>query len=118
MVYSTDILKDRVNVIGKPIFVEGRFGMERKDGGSIPRWANVTWAKGAKALREGAVEAYDTIMIRMRWSDRVTRESQIEWDGRRWKIESFNASKHDDTIQMTCTELRDFEETTIPPESE
>ena len=68
-------------------------------------WANVTFSKGVKAMREGAVDAYDYIMVRIRHNESVRRDSIILHDMRYWKIESFNSDYREDKIQMTCVEM-------------
>ena len=86
--------------------VEGtNFGdtTEYEDAGCV--WANVTWSKGVKALHEGALDAYDTVLIRMRWNKLVRRDSQLVYDGVTYQIQSFHADRQDNTIQITATEI-------------
>ncbi len=68
-------------------------------------WADVTWNKGVKSLREGALDAYDTVLIRMRWNPIVCRDSQLECDGKTYQIQSFHEDKYDNQIQITATEV-------------
>ena len=68
-------------------------------------WADVTWSKGVKALREGALDAYDTVLIRMRWNNIVKRDSRLQYDGVTYQIQSLHADKQDNTIQITATEV-------------
>lgn len=74
-----------------------------EDAGCV--WANVTWSKGVKALHEGALDAYDTVLIRMRWNKLVRRDSQLVYDGVTYQIQSFHADRQDNTIQITATEI-------------
>ena len=67
--------------------------------------ADVTWSKGVKALREGALDAYDTVMIRMRWNNIVKRDSLLQHEGVAYQIQSLHTDKHDNTIQITATEM-------------
>lgn len=67
--------------------------------------ASISFNRGLKAMREGALDAYDMVMIRMRWNQHVTRDSQIEHNGTRYQILSFNADRHSDTIQITAQEI-------------
>ncbi|MCD8266092.1 MAG: head-tail adaptor protein, partial [Prevotellaceae bacterium] len=66
-------------------------------------WASVTWTKGVRALQQGAVEAYDTIMVRLRYTESIHRQDRLRYDRRFWAIDSFNADKQDNTIQITAT---------------
>ena len=76
---------------------------EYEDAGCV--WANVTWSKGVKALHEGALDAYDTVLIRMLWNKLVRRDSQLVYDGVTYQIQSFHADRQDNTIQITATEI-------------
>lgn len=67
--------------------------------------ANVKYSKGTKSLREGALEAYDVLLIRMRWNAVICRTSRIVHDGRTWQIDSFNADRRANEIQLTVREL-------------
>ena len=67
--------------------------------------ADVAWNKGVKAMREGALDAYDTVMIRMRWNNIVKRDSLLQHEGVTYQIQSLHADKHDNTIQITATEM-------------
>ena len=84
---------------------EQTFGdtIEYEDAGCV--WANVTWSKGVKALHEGALDAYDTVLIRMLWNKLVRRDSQLVYDGVTYQIQSFHADRQDNTIQITATEI-------------
>ena len=67
--------------------------------------ANVTWKKGQKALNEGALDAQDTVLIRMRWNNIINRFSRLECDGVTYQIQSLHADRMEDTIQITATEI-------------
>ena len=72
--YSRDLLQERVAVAKRVAQEMGDFGMA--SGGQQYEWLNKVesdhgfwckhdWNRGTKALREGAVDAYDTVMFRM-----------------------------------------------------
>ena len=108
MGYSAGILKDKVTVLNPPPYVDsvaGRNadGVEYQEGATL--WANVTWTKGVKAMRQGALDAYDRIMVRLRWTSSVTRECRLRWRGRIFAIESFYDSYEENTVQITAIEL-------------
>ena len=108
MGYSAGILNDKVTVLTPPPYVDSAAGrnaegVECQEGATL--WANVTWNKGVKAMREGALDAYDRIMVRLRWTSSVTRECRLRWRGRIFAIESFFDSYEENSIQMTAVEL-------------
>ncbi len=67
--------------------------------------ANLTWKKGQKALNEGALDAQDTVMFRMRWNSIVTRDSRLQCEGVTYQIQSLHADRQEDTLQITATEI-------------
>jgi len=108
MAYSTSILRDRVTILTRKTATDGKFGrnsggVKFEDGSTI--WANVSWSKGVKAMREGALDAYDYILVRCRYTSELTRECRLKHEGRTYQIESFHADKHENTIQITAVEL-------------
>lgn len=68
-------------------------------------WAAEDFNRGTKAMREGAVDAYDIVMFRMDWYQGIDRWCIIRYDGTWYQITSFNANKQAKTIQMTATEM-------------
>lgn len=108
MAYSTDILKNKCTILTRSEAVDGKFGRNSAgvtytEGSTI--WCSVTWTKGAKALREGALDAYDYIMVRCRYTSELTRECRVKVDGKVYDIQSFHADKQENTIQLTAIEL-------------
>ena len=103
MAYSSGILDKRVTIKNK---VAGTtFGSTTSYQDAACVWANVTFSKGVKSLREGSLDAYDTVLIRMRWNKLVRRDSQLVYDGVTYQIQSFHADRQDNTIQITATEI-------------
>lgn len=107
MGFSSGFLRDRIQVLRR-VLPDGKFG---KAGGKPTYkkvaclWANVSWTKGMKAMREGALDAYDTVMVRTRYTCELTRDSFIGHEGKIYQIQSFNASMVDNTIQITAIEI-------------
>jgi SPP1 family predicted phage head-tail adaptor len=58
-----------------------------------------------KALREGALDSYDTVMFRMRYNSVVTRESRILYEGVTYQIQSLHADQQENIVQITATEI-------------
>ena len=103
MAYQSGFLKYRVTVQNK---VAGKgFGETTKFQDVATVWASVTFTKGMKAMHEGALDAYDTVMIRMRYNDFTTRDSLLIYDGITYQILSFHADKQENEIQITAVEL-------------
>ena len=67
--------------------------------------ANETFNKGTKSLREGALDAYDTVMFRMRYNSQVDRWCLIKYHNKWYQITSFNEDFHDNQIQITAVEM-------------
>ena len=67
--------------------------------------ANLTWKKGQKALNEGALDAQDTVMFRMRWNSIVTRDCRLQCEGVTYQIQSLHADRLENTLQITATEI-------------
>ena len=103
MAYTSGMLKYRVTILNKQ--VASGFGETTSYQPAATVWADVTWSKGAKALREGALDAYDTVLIRMRYNDVVTRDSRLQHDGVTYQIQSLHADRQANTIQITATEI-------------
>ena len=103
MGYTSGLLRYRVTILNKQ--VAARFGETTSYKSACTVWADVTWSKGVKALREGALDAYDTVLIRMRWNDIVTRDSRLQCNGVTYQIQSLHADKQENTIQITAQEM-------------
>ena len=103
MAYTSGILKYRVKILNKQ--VASGFGETTSYQPAATVWADMTWSKGSKALREGALDAYDTVMIRMRYNDIVTRDSRLQHGGVTYQIQSFYPDRQENTIQITATEI-------------
>lgn len=103
MAYSSGILNHRVTILSKVVATD--FGETTSYQPVATVWADVTWKKGQKALNEGALDAIDTVLIRMRYNKYVTRESQLVCSGVTYQIQSLHADYNDNTIQITATEI-------------
>lgn len=100
-------MNKRVTILARSEGKNSQFG--REGGKFVPVktiWAAVDWTKGKKAMQEGAIDAYDTYMVRCRFHRCLTRECRLEFDNRIFQIESFNADRQSDETQIICTELQ------------
>lgn len=68
-------------------------------------WASVTWAKGKKALNNGTLEAYDTLMVRCRCCRYLDRFCRLSIDGKVYEIATYNSDYRRNEVQITCYEL-------------
>lgn len=112
MSYSTGMMNKRVSVLSRMAASAGEFG--RGSGGqtyvvSQEVWAAIDFVRGLSALREGALDAYDTVMIRMRWNPTVTRESLLWHDGRMYEVQQLNSERQRNQMQITAQERPDLE---------
>ena len=107
MSYASGMRNRRVHIMNRKSDVDGDFGRNSAGRGyeyTTTVWAAVTFNKGAKSMREGALDAYDTVMFRMLYTKDVCRESMLVWDDRTFAIQSFNRDYQTNEIQITATE--------------
>ena len=110
MAYSTGMMNKRVTVAKRATYQSAyNFG---KNGS--PRyqilgtfWMSETFNKGMKSLREGAFDAYDTVMFRMRYNRDIDRWCLLKYNGKWYQITSFQDDYQDNQIQMLATEMVD-----------
>ncbi len=105
MGYSAGILRWRVAILKKKDSGDRAFGAKTEYEQVACVHANLTWKKGQKSLNEGALDAQDTVMFRMRWNNIVTRDCLLECEGVTYQIQSLHADRREDTIQITATEI-------------
>ena len=108
MAYSTGMMKKRVKVAKRVDSEGGDFG--RKSGGQKYTllgefWASEKFDKGMKSLREGAVDAYDIVMFRMRFNADIDRWCLIQYQGKWFQIQSCNEDYQTNEIQITAKEM-------------
>jgi len=70
-------------------------------------WGAITWSKGMRAMREGALEAYDVVMIRMRWNSLVDKDSRLTCEGKTYQILQFNSDRRENQIQITAQQTNE-----------
>jgi SPP1 family predicted phage head-tail adaptor len=108
MGYSSGMISKQVLVARRKEAEKSAFGL---DAGGVKWeavgefWASVTFQRGMRQMREGALDSYDVVMVRMRWNEHVSRESILKYDGRWYQIESFNEDYRENIIQMTAREM-------------
>ena len=81
------------------------------------RWAAEDFNKGVKAMREGALDAYDTVMFRMAYDAQIDRWCLIKYHGKWYQITSFNEDYQTNKIQITAVELANQNVNIVEPYS-
>lgn len=108
MAYSTGMLYNRVTVAKRASFTEkDNFGKKGTPKYEIigTFWMAENFDKGTKSLREGNLDAYNTVMFRCRFNNHLDRWCLLQYKGRWYQITSFNENYMENQIQMTAVEL-------------
>ena len=107
MSYSTGMLNKRIQIYQRAEEQGSTFGKSGQPKYQLlgDFWANETFSKGVKALHEGALDAYDTVMFRCRYIEQLDRWCLLQYHGKWYQITSFNEDYQENQIQMTATEL-------------
>ena len=107
--FNIGMRRRRITILNKVAPAEKAFGEKtgyRKDG-SI--YSSYEFNKGTKALREGSLDAYDSVMFRLNYSGNaaklITRESLIQFKGKIYQIMSLNADYQENKIVIRAAEL-------------
>lgn len=80
-------------------------------------WMAETFNKGVKSMREGALDAYDTVMFRCRYNANIDRWCLLKYRGKWYQITSFNEDYQENQLQMTATELANQQVSIVKPYS-
>jgi head-tail adaptor len=103
MAYQSGFLHHRVTIWNKVVATGFGDTTQWQADGTV--WANVAFSKGVKALREGTLDAYDTVIVRMRFNDIINRDSLLVHDGRTYQIQSFHRDMRENIVQITAVEM-------------
>lgn len=104
MAYNTSLLKDSIDVIepevqgARTLWYWGFHGLI----------CGVTWQKGARRLLKGDTTMYDTIMVRMRYTEQITDRCRFLWKSHYYEIESLYPDYKENTVQITAHEVSRF----------
>lgn len=107
MSYSTGMLKHQVIILNRKEATSSKWG---KDGSGVEWeqsgcvWAAVDFVRGLRTMREGALDVYGVVMVRMRWNNVINLRSRIIYEGQVYNIlgETFHAEPQDNTIQFNA----------------
>ena len=107
MAYSTGMMNKRVTVVERSADAQETFGKSGQPKYEIlgEYWMAEDFNRGVKSLREGAFDAYDTVMFRCRYIKEMDRWCLLQYQGKWYQIQSFNESFQENQIQITAVEL-------------
>ena len=107
--FTSGMRNHRITILNKVQPTEKAFGEKtgyRREGSLN---SSYEFNKGTKALREGALDAYDSVMFRLNFSGdvakKITRESLIEMGDKIYQIQSLNADHRENKIIIRATEM-------------
>lgn len=105
--YSAGMMNKRVTIARRVADQKEPFGKSGTPKYEIidDFWAAEDFNKGTKSLREGAVDAYDTVMFRMSFDSRIDRWCLIRYHGVWFQIMSLNEDFQTNKIQITAVEM-------------
>ena len=117
MSYTTGMMKYRVTVAKRYQDTQETFGKSGQPKYEIlgTFWMGETFAKGVKAMHEGALDAYDTVMFRCRYNANIDRWCLLKFHGKWYQITSFNEDYQENQIQMTAVELANQQVNIVEP---
>lgn len=78
-------------------------------------WAAEDFNRGTKSLREGAFDAYDTVMFRLRYNANIDEWCMVKFNGKWYQIQSFNADYQDNQIQITAVKMANQQVNIVEP---
>lgn len=110
-------MNKRVTVAKRSTDIQCSFGKQGKPKYEIlgTFWMGETFNKGVKAMREGALDAYDTVMFRCRFIEQIDRWCLLKFKGKWYQITSFNDDYQGNQIQITATELANQQVNIVEP---
>jgi hypothetical protein len=107
MAYSTGMMNKRVTVAKRATDTQETFGKSGSPKYEIlgTFWMAEDFNRGVKSLREGAYDAYDTVMFRCRYNKYFDRWCLLKYHDKWYQIQSFNESYQENQIQITAIEM-------------
>lgn len=120
MAYSTGMLNKRVTIARRADDTTDSFGKSGQPKYELlgTFWAAEDFNRGTKSLREGAFDAYDTVMFRMRYNKDIDRWCLIQYRNKWYQIQSFNEDYQNNQIQITAIELANQNVNIVTPTPE
>ena len=120
MSYSTGMMNKRVTVAKRYQDTQETFGKSGQPKYELlgTFWMAETFTKGVKAMHEGALDAYDTVMFRCRYNKDIDRWCLLKYHGKWYQVTSFNEDYQENQIQMTAVELANQQVNIVEPTPE
>ena len=103
MSYQAGFRHCRVTIRNKVVATQFGETTSYQDAATV--WAAKTWKHGAKALQEGALDAYDKVLFRMNWNDIVRRDSLLVCEGKTYQILSLDGEYQKNEIEILAQEI-------------
>lgn len=103
MSYQSGFRHCRVTIRNKVVATQ--FGETTSWHDAATVWAAKTWKHGAKALQEGALDAYDKVLFRMNWNNIVSRDSLLVCEGKTYQILSLDGEYQKNEIEILAQEV-------------
>ena len=103
MAYQSGFRHCRVTIRNK--VVATGFGETTSWQDAATVWAAKTWKHGAKALQEGALDAYDKVLFRMNWNNIVKRDSLLVCEGKTYQVLSLDGEYQKNEIEILAQEV-------------
>lgn len=115
MAYSSGMMDKRVTIARRADEAQDSFGKSGEPRYTIlgEYWAAEDFNKGIKSLREGAMDAYDTVMFRLRYHKGIDRWCLVQYLGKWYQIESCNEDYRNNQIQITAREMANQDVTIV-----
>jgi SPP1 family predicted phage head-tail adaptor len=63
-------------------------------------WAAVTYQKGSRAIAQGDVYLSSQVVVTTRYQEGITERHRIRWNGKVYRIVSFNGKKTDGSMTI------------------
>ena len=118
MAYSAGMLDKKITFYRRATAEDGKYG-KNSAGEKYELVGTFNAAedfnKGVKSLREGAMDAYDTVMFRCRFNKDIDRWCLLKFNGKWYQIQSFNEDYQENQIQMTAIEMANQKVTIVEP---
>lgn len=103
--YQSGMRRHRITILNRNEATKSQFGRDAagitwSEGATV--WAAVDWTRGMSAMREGSLDAYGAIIVRIDYTTGITMRSRIRWNGQVYQIlpETFHADYQANTIQF------------------
>lgn len=102
---TASILTERIQIL-TPSVARSAYGAQSVSYLSAGTcWARVQYSRGARALDHGEVWMQNSIVVTTRNLSYISDRCRIRWDDKLYQIDSFNRSKIDGSLTMTCTRI-------------